>query len=212
MKSRSADQIYFSFSATAVAPEDISLGSASPTLLPVSLLEAEVVTRSGFGFNIASGIDYRGPLRAELEYALKKTDVARVSSLAGETSIGGSLTSQSFLANLFLDLQTAENVKLNLGLGAGISVVNGTNSLTGHDTVPVGQMIIGMSYTPYNSYEFFSNYKYLSISEFDLNGASLDLSTHNLELGLRYYFDLPIPWEHTPPQKKRSRKKRRRSR
>jgi|GEM_PF-6474344 len=209
MKKNSSDtSLYFSFSGSAVMPEDASLDSANPSLASlVSLLEAEVVTRSGFGINLASGIDFKNPFRLEIEYAFKKTDVARVSSLAGETSIGGSLTTQSFLTNLFLDFQTTENVKFNLGLGTGIAVIDGSKDLFGHNTEPAGQFIAGISYTPYNSYEFFTNYKYLSISRFDLNGASLDLATHNLELGLRFYFDHAIPWEKRPATTRRNRNK-----
>ncbi|PIR00786.1 MAG: hypothetical protein COV66_05010 [Nitrospinae bacterium CG11_big_fil_rev_8_21_14_0_20_45_15] len=209
----SADKIYFSFSGSAVFPEDISLETAGPSLISqATLLEAEVITRSGFGLNLAFGMDLQGPFRFEGEYAYKKTDVARVSSLAGETSIGGSLTSQAFLLNVLMDVQTSENFKLNFGAGAGIAVIDGTYDLDGHNSVPAGQVIVGMSYTPYNSYEFFTTYKYLTTSYFVLNGNSLDLSTHNLELGLRFYFDLPMIWDNPSSKVESIRNRKRRSR
>jgi hypothetical protein len=209
----SADKTYFSFSGSAVFPEDIPLETAGPSLIPLAtLLEAEVITRSGFGLNLAFGMDLQGPFRFEGEYAYKKTNVARVSSLAGEASIGGSLISQAFLANVLMDVQTAENFKLNFGAGAGIAVIDGTNDIDGHNSVPAGQVIVGMSYTPYNSYEFFTTYKYLTTASFELNGTSLDLSTHNLELGLRFYFDLPRIWDNSSSKIERVGNRKRRSR
>jgi len=209
----SADKLYFSFSGSAVFPEDIPLETAGPSLIPLAtLLEAEVITRSGLGLNLAFGMDLQGPFRFEGEYAYKKTDVARVSSLAGETSIGGRLASQAFLLNVLMDLQTAENFKLNFGAGAGVAVIDGTNDLDGHNSVPAGQVIVGMSYTPYNSYEFFTTYKYLTTSSFELNGTSLDLSTHNLELGLRFYFDLPRLWDKSTSKIESVGNRKRRSR
>lgn len=152
----------------------------------------------GYAFALAQGIG----LRPELELGYKTNDVDEHS--AGGTALAGSdgkTETYLAMANFYYDFKNTSRFTPYLGAGIGAARVNvdGYSSTTtggmidDEDTVFAYQGIAGVDYALDEQWSIFSDYKYFSANDAEVNtsaGNSTDLSmdTHNIQVGLKMKF------------------------
>ena len=133
-------------------------------------------------------------LRFEVELGRSSNDIDSVVSRSGTLpAIGGEVTSERLMANVYLDYDTRAQFRPYIGGGLGAASVQMDQ---GDETVFAYQGMIGMYYTPasFPLLEFGLGYRYLGASDVELTSATsggqleFDYEVHSLEAGIRAYF------------------------
>ncbi len=142
---------------------------------------------NGDGFNLTTGFNFRGMLRAELEYRQADSDVDKIDSQdAGDQA----LESKALMVNMWFDFNESGTVQPYVGLGVGASELEFDGS---DDTVLTGQVGVGVNFAFNEHWMLDAGYRYFTADDPDYdqtNGSlSSDYEGHGLLLGLRYNFD-----------------------
>jgi len=171
---------------------DIDLdGSGINTAVSMAPGVAGTVT---FGHRFANG------LRPELEMTYRRNEVDNVNGTVGST---GTVSSWSTITNIIYDLETGNNLRPYVGVGAGVSMVSmdsvspvGNTRIDDLSVSPLLQGIAGLSYRFVDELEGFADYRYVTTfeGEFRSDAATdinADMDSHTVMLGMRWYFNDP---------------------
>lgn len=161
---------------------------------------AEVSADTGLGFSLAAGSRFNDIFRGEAEFSYRKNDLdSGTLTYPGGTqtfSMFGDISSLSLMGNIFADINTHSAVAPFVGVGVGISNVDGEikgiNGISvnagGDDTVFAYQLILGTGFNVDDSTTIDVSYRYFATADPDLNGTEIEYGTHNFMVGVRINF------------------------
>lgn len=147
---------------------------------------------SGFVGSLASGYDFAGPLRMEIELIRQKNDleITSYNNFSGNFN-DGDLKTHSLMFNGFYDIDTGSAWTPFVGAGMGISKVDINDpgfQDSDDDEVFTYQFIGGVAYTLNEDWSIDAQYRFMGTSEATIDGADFNVNSNNLMLGLRYSF------------------------
>ena len=149
---------------------------------------AEVEYDPGYGFNLAGGYNL-DPVRLEAEFAYRVADVDKVSGPGGSSGVSGAdLTTMSYMANVYYDVETRSPVKPFFGVGLGM--INGEIDDNGDnldDTVLGYQFTLGMTGRVDKNVSLDCYYRFQGVTEdFEQYGAKLEYTNSSVFVGFRF--------------------------
>jgi len=182
----------------------------NPGLLGSNFLKKELELDNGYSGSGAMGVKVNG-LRVEGEVfyqqsGIKEFNVTTHSSflLPAFTHItlpidDGDLKVRTFLLNVYYDFDTKSGFSPYLGGGIGTARVKYDDLTLDFYHIPIilpgdsdhalaYQLSAGLGYAVNENITLDLSYRYFSTSDLHLQIVDDDLSTHNILLGLRYYF------------------------
>ena len=150
---------------------------------------------TGFIAGGAVGYAYAGlPIRAELEYAYRSSDIA---GLPAGIGTGDNFASTAFMVNGIYDFRGAGGWRPYVGLGVGVltEVDLDLTAPVGEysDTsVPAFQVMLGAEYALNDTTSLYGEFRYLDAGSVDLAGPGgilrTDYSSADLVLGVSFRF------------------------
>ena len=193
--------------ASAEGIEGLYLGAGlGANLLRSSTVEGGAISAKseydrGWAGLLSLGHGYGNGFRSELEFSYRKNSVDKVRG----SSAGGDAKSTSLMLNGLYDFDTGSNWVPTLGLGIGAARVRDSgignltaagDSVSGSDTRPAYQGIVGLGYKLSDQLTLGLDYRYFAslTPEFrTAAGVSVDndYKSHTVLLGLRYAFNPP---------------------
>ena len=186
---------------------------AGATIVPDSQLSnpafsgADVQAEFDTGFNFGGTLGYKmkNGLRIEGEYTYRRADfndiTACVSGSCTSASslgidVGGDLSMHAVMANAFWEPRFG-NWLPSIGGGAGVGIIDATlkasafgasSSDNESDTVFAYQAGAGIGYEFSPNIIALLDYRYWATQDPDLGGTKAEISTHNINIGIRYQF------------------------
>jgi len=170
---------------------------------------------TGFGTTMAVGKKFWKGLRGEIELGYRQGGFDDVEILAtkdmlkyettpgrpvnwGEDDRGidvvdGGYRTRSLLANLIFDIPLTERFSPYVGAGVGLhwTTVNDGMSDTGGSGLAY-QAMAGLNFKATDQLELFAGYRYFSADAVPMwDQLMIEVDTHNIEAGLRFYLDSP---------------------
>ena len=149
---------------------------------------AEIEYDPGYGFNLVGGYNLDA-VRLEAEFAYRVADVDNVSGPGGSFGVSGAdLTTMSYMANVYYDVETRSPVKPFFGVGLGL--INGEIDDNGDsldDTVFGYQFTLGMTGKVDKNVNLDCYYRFQGITEdFEEYGAKLEYTNSSIFVGVRF--------------------------
>jgi opacity protein-like surface antigen len=139
---------------------------------------------AGWGLDGAFGYDH-GNYRAELELAFRENNIDAYRFVA----TGGEVRSSSFLVNGYFDFENATDLTPFLSGGLGMANVDFDDSnINDDDTVFAYQVGAGVGLAISETIIIDLVYRYLVTANPDIDNGEAEYETHNLLVGIRYYF------------------------
>lgn len=141
----------------------------------------------GYALGVAAGYKM-GKYRVEGEIGYQKNDVDGALSCR-RTS--GDMKAYSFLVNGYYDIATKTRFTPYLTAGIGVAKVDGDFNRIAHvdDTAFAYQVGAGVAYAVNKALAVDLKYRYMdTVDDLGFGNTNPEFSTHNVFLGLRYYF------------------------
>jgi len=153
----------------------------------------------GYSMNVALGNTLGDGLRSELELFYRANDVDKGSASVPEVdidtsgSVNGKVSGLGAMANFYFDFENKSAFKPFIGVGGGYANVDlEVEDASDDDWVFAYQAMVGCGYAVSKELTLDLQYRYFATEdpEYKVEGAEIDAEyrTHNLLLGLRYYF------------------------
>ena len=149
------------------------------------------------GFNVGGALGYDwGAFRGELEIGYSESDFDQISSGGIGVDVEGDITTLTYLAAVYWDIENSSKFTPYLGVGiGGASIdVEGSVPILGigqgdsDDSVFAYKLGAGGSYAMTNSVDFTVGYSFLGTSDPDFDGVEAEVSSHSFSAGLRMRF------------------------
>lgn len=190
---------YFSGNLAYVMLDDTKINDPSGSPLNGS----EISFNGGFGLLFAMGNEIHG-IRYEGEFSYTTSDVDQITSLvplgplaAGTHSMEGEVSRISLMGNVYKDFNTNSPVAPFVGLGIGISQVEGEmTSIAGiplgtgseDDTVFAYQVLLGCAFKVNEKMNVDVSYRYFATDDPTFDTTEIEISAHNILAGVRMAF------------------------
>lgn len=186
--------VYFSGNIAYVMVNDATI--TDPT--NPGLSGAEISLDGGNGLILAVGSEFKG-FRYEGELSYTQSDMERISKGAISESLVGDVNSISLLGNVIKDFETNKVFTPFVGLGIGVSQVegemvswSGTPPITpdggDDDTVFAYQVMLGCGFKVSEKMNVDVSYRYFATSDPTFNTVEVEISSHNILVGVRVGF------------------------
>lgn len=152
------------------------------------------------GFTVAGSVGSRinKNLRIEPEVAYQESDIDKVSSSGVGVSVGGDVTSLSFLVNLYYDFVNKGPYTPFLGAGIGFSRISASRitvdvapslySDKDKDSVMAYHASAGMGWAVSETLTVDFMYRFLATEDPDFSDYEMDFESHNFYVGFRQSF------------------------
>jgi opacity protein-like surface antigen len=151
---------------------------------------------SGLALGAAVGYDF-GSVRLEGELDWQQNDLDKAEALGVGVGLSGDVSIFSFLVNAYVEWETQSPLVPFVSAGIGFANVDvsdfqvpgsGLPSSSDDDTVLAWQLGAGVGYavTPSTLVEF--KYRYFATADVEFNTTEAEIASHNIYLGLRFYF------------------------
>ena len=161
--------------------------------------EGELSFDTGFVLNAAFGYAYDNGFRTELEYGFRANDLDRADGTDYyfdnpydySESLGGDVTTNSFMANVFYDFAPSSPVSPFIGGGIGFANIEGDIDFQpdiDDDNVFAYQLGAGLAFALNPKMKIDLQYRFFATEDPDFYGLEAEYLTHNLMLGLRTSF------------------------
>ncbi len=139
---------------------------------------------AGWGLGGAFGYDY-GTYRAEIEVSFRENDIDAFRGLG----TSGDVSSSSFLVNGYFDFENSTDITPYVGGGLGLANVDFDDSIINDDdTVFAYHLGAGAGLAISETVMIDLAYRYLVTANPDIGNGEAEYETHNLLVGIRYYF------------------------
>lgn len=177
---------YVAFSGVWFLPNDSDVSGIS---VPPGL---EVSSDGGLGLLVAVGTPILERARVEAEAGWRRNDLDEASAGGLSAPIEGDISSVSFMANAYLDLLPGSRLNPYVGAGMGLARLTADSGGLGaddeSDTVFAYQAMAGLASRASERVTVFAGYRYFATADATFDGAEVEYSGHNLELGVRIGF------------------------
>ena len=161
--------------------------------------EGELSFDTGFVLNAAFGYAYDNGFRTELEYGFRANDLDRADGTDYyfdnpddySESLGGDVTTNSFMANVFYDFAPSSPVSPFIGGGIGFANIEGDIDFQpdiDDDNVFAYQLGAGLAFALNPKMKIDLQYRFFATEDPDFYGLEAEYLTHNLMIGLRTSF------------------------
>jgi len=148
---------------------------------------------TGYLFGVALGYKH-DTQRLEGEFSYQKNDFDTVSYMGEKETATGDQTASTFLFNYYFDIPTKYPIKPFLTAGIGVSRIEVNDfglpeaiggEIDENDTVFAYQFGFGATWAMSKSLDLELKYRYFGTQEACFDDTELEVSSHNLILGLR---------------------------
>lgn len=142
-----------------------------------------------FGYGLVFGYKYASPWRGELEYRMGENDIDSFDTAVGDFDGGGTLETESLMANFWYDFSQGERLRPYVGFGVGMANYELGDA---DDDVVIGQLGAGVNFHLSPRLVLDAGYRYAMADDPELKYDNAKLETEyeaqSLMLGLRYNF------------------------
>ncbi len=203
------DNLYISLAGLYVMPEDSELS----TEVLGHTATSDLSMKSGIGFLAALGFGDDVGFRGELELGRRSSDFDKLNgltvsgptvngSLEGSAPYDGSISTWTVMANGIGATEVWE-LRPYIGAGLGFAFADakeeaqawqfGDQVLESEggdatDTMLAYQLMLGVAYPMSDAAEIRLGYRYFGTNEGEFDGIKASLSSHNVEVGIRFRF------------------------
>ena len=146
----------------------------------------------------ALGLRFNDNVRGEIEVSYRNADLDNITvDGIGSADLTGELQSTMAMLIGYYDFNAAQKFRPYLSLGIGIvrhdvdiPIIAGitTAAYSADDTVLVGQLGAGASYSITDNTFFTAGYRYLTSEDMSFSGTSFDYDAHEIRVGIRQEF------------------------
>ncbi len=211
--------VYVSGSVSTFAPSDSELITTNPATQNIlntgGVSKIENAFETGYGGNLAIGVQVMKRLRVEGEYSYRTTDQEKTITVVRGSSIEvpnvGEVVSHALMVNSIFDFRNSTRFTPYLGTGIGINFVEfstpaqtisvpvpGVGSVsavtpgsTVDDSVFAYQLMAGVGYWIAREIVGFIEYRYQGAADLMFGTTEAEYGAHNFGAGVRIYFGEP---------------------
>jgi opacity protein-like surface antigen len=162
---------------------------------------SQVSLNSGYSFGgsvgylPSSSAPILNALRLEAEVTHHTNDIDSVTVSGASVAGSGDFSTTAYMANVFYDFPTNSAWSPYVGAGLGLASLHfsrssGAGNSDETTTEFAYQAMLGMGYTPASlpNTQWSLGYRYLATSDASFGNASVEYSTHSIEVGAKFRF------------------------